>query len=324
MKKKLSKQYQKGRLLIVDGSNLAYRAYFVYHRPIRTKDGQKPGMVYGFLKMLRQYVHRFSARYLLVVFDTSEAKHSNFKNHLLESYKETRDKKRIDIDYELLDQQISHIRDVLGLFKVPVVWDKEGLGHEADDYVAYFSMHHNGRVIIVSSDKDFCQLIDKRVKVFNPSKDKILCNRNCFSVMGYKPTECVDYLCLVGDKSDNIPGYIGIGEVKARKFLDEFGSIQNFLDSDGEFPGIEKEGLKDLYERNKPIIDLREALKQYPIKKNKVPMERYYLKNQPHRKVTFSMKELFKLASKYYLEYYLDEKYVEPFKKLKRWHETLK
>ena len=142
--------------------------------------------------------------------------------------------------------------------------------------------------------------------------------------MGYKPTECVDYLCLVGDKSDNIPGYIGIGEVKARKFLDEFGSIQNFLDSDGEFPGIEKEGLKDLYERNKPIIDLREALKQYPIKKNKVPMERYYLKNQPHRKVTFSMKELFKLASKYYLEYYLDEKYVEPFKKLKRWHETLK
>ena len=117
-------------------------------------------------------------------------------------------------------------------------------------------------------------------------------------------------LCLVGDKSDDIPGYKGIGEVKARKFLDQFGSIENFLESEEKFPGIDNEGLSELYKRNKSLIDIRVALKEYPI--TTIPI--YY-----NKKNEILIKKLMGQFSEYSLNSFLTQEFLKPFKTLKQW-----
>ena len=134
--------------------------------------------------------------------------------------------------------------------------------------------------------------------------------------MGYSPEECVDYLCLLGDKSDDIPGYYGMGPVKIRKFLDQFGSIENFLsDPSNEFRGIDRDGLYDLYKRNKTLIDLEVAIKEYPLKK--IPI-RYYKKN------TVDIEALNRLFIYYSFQSFRNEAFLEPFYKLKTWHKIEK
>jgi 5''-3'' exonuclease (including N-terminal domain of PolI) len=220
-------------MLLVDGSNLAYRAYSKFET-FKDYKGRKIGLVYGFLKILESYIFRFHPKYTIVTFDTKESKESNFRKALWGSYKEHR-KKNLNIDMESFGKQLVIIRKILKYMNIPVVMDTKGLGHESDDYIGYIALKHSktrSKVTIISSDKDFCQLIGRYIRVYNPFKNTLISKGNCSAVMGYSPDECVDYLCLLGDKSDDIPGYRGIGEVKARSFLDKFGSIQNFLDDD--------------------------------------------------------------------------------------------
>jgi len=206
------------------------------------------------------------------------------------------------------------VKKLLKYLNIPVIWDSEGLGHEADDYIAYLSKVHKGRVTIISSDKDFGQLLEKdRVKIYNPAKEVLIRESTCKEYYGYEPHECVDYLCLVGDKSDDIPGYQGIGPVKARKFLDSFGSIVNYLENPkAKFRGIDREGLEYLYQRNPDLIDLKLALEKYPIEK--VPI--IYSKFQQIHYDKWA-----RLLNKYTLRTFMNDEFLEPFKRLKVWQE---
>lgn len=300
-------------LLLVDGSNLAHRAYQKF-KNLKTPQGLHTGLVYGFMRLLSGYTARFRPTHLIVTFDTKESKKSNFRNNLLGSYKEHRrdNAKKLDIDYEDFNRQLKSVKKILKYMNVPVVWDKKGLGHESDDYIAHFTFSHKGKVMIISSDKDFCQLISKRVKIYNPFKETIIQEKTCFDIMGYTPQECVDYLCLLGDKSDDIPGYMGMGPVKIRKFLTEFGSIKNFLSKPKDkFSGIDKDALEDLYSRNKVLIDLKVALKEYPLKSIPIIYSKENKINQP------KLRALFK---EYSLISFLTPDFINPFKKLKPWH----
>ena len=126
--------------------------------------------------------------------------------------------------------------------------------------------------------------------------------------MGYSANECVDYLILNGDKSDDIPGYYGMGEVKTRSFLDKFGSIEYFIKQrDEEFKGIEKEQLKELYKKNKSLIDLKTALTLYPIKK--VPWVNGCTNN-------IRKDRLFMVLDKFNLRSFKIPDFLEHFKKL--------
>lgn len=300
-------------LLLIDGSNLARRSYEKFKK-LKSSDGKNTGLIYGFMRLLYQYVNRFQPTYLIVTFDTKQSKSTNFRNKLIPEYKAHREKLNLSFDYEDFNTQLSVLRKLLKSLNVTYLWDKKGLGHEADDYIAYFTKHHTGKVIIISSDKDFGQLVDNRVKLFNPSKEDIVRVDNCKEVYGYEVSECVDYLCLVGDKSDDIPGYKGIGPVKARKFLDQFGSVDKFLkDSSAEFPGIDKEGLKYLYKVNRKLIDLNLALEKYPIKK--LPL----LFN---KKDKIYINKFISILEEYSLRSFQTEEFITPFKKLKRWKEN--
>lgn len=316
-------------LLLIDGSNLAHRAYSKF---LNLKDYKdiSCGMLYGFLKLLYSYILRFKPKYVVITFDTKQSKKSNYRNQLLGSYKIHRED--LKMDYEDYNRQLKEVIYTLKYLNIPLVYDLQGLGHEADDYIGYISMLHSkwhSKVIIVSSDKDFCQLINKDVTVFNPFKSERISINNCKNIMGYSPEECVDYLCLVGDKSDDIPGYKGIGVVKARMFLDQFGSIRNFLKSDSEFKGIDRDGLKDLYKRNKLLIDIRLALKKYPIKD--IPIiydveDRYAnehpIKNIPSKYRVFegiSIRKVKEVLDSHQFRSLNNREFFDTFSNLKQW-----
>lgn len=295
-------------LLIIDGSNLAHRAYIKFDK-LKSRKGVRTGMIYGFIRLLQQYTFRFKPGYLVVAFDTHESKESNFKKKLLEGYKAHREKK-ITIDYEDFNRQLRVIKRVLKYMGIPTIWDSVGLGHEADDYIGKLAANHRGKSIIISSDKDFCQLlILDRIKVFNPAKEGMIHKRNCREVMGYSPEETVDWLCLVGDTSDDIPGYRGIGPVKAREFLNKYGSVKSFLDSDAEEKNIEKEAMRLTYDRNVLLISFKEGMKRYPI--TKFPMQE-----------TKGMDEdkLRKIFTKYTLMSFLVPEFLQPFYTLKKYN----
>ena len=297
-------------LLIIDGSNLAHRAYHKFNN--MRYEGIKTGMMYGFLRLLQQYAIRFRCKYLLVTFDTKESKSSNFRNELLGSYKIHR-KDNLRIDFEDFNAQAKNLKRILKLLNVPVIWDNIGLGHESDDYIGYFALKHSSthsKVTILSSDKDFCQLIGQDIKVFNPFKSQLITQRNCTEIMGYSPEECVDYLCLLGDHSDDIPGYKGMGEKKTRAFLDQFGSIAKFLKSKSEFRGIDRDGLEDLYKRNKELIDVRVALEKHPLKE--IPII-YHPSNKVDRD------RLKRLFIKYGFASFMSSSFFETFENLKQY-----
>lgn len=291
--------------MVVDGSNLAHRSYYKF-KNLKANNGAGTGLVYGFLRIFGSYLVRFKPSHVVITFDTHKSKSSNFRNDLLEGYKAHRSK--VSMDYEDFNKQLSLLRRILRLLGVQMIIDNKGLGHESDDYIAWLVINHKGKSLIISSDKDFCQLLDKKVKIFNPSKETLIHHQTCREIMGYSAEECVDYLILNGDKSDDIPGYYGMGEVKTRSFLDQFGSIADFIDTRGaEFKGIERDQLEELYKKNKSLIDLRSALNLYPIKI--IPWVKGCTNN-------IRKDRLFMVLDKFNLRSFKISDFLEPFKKL--------
>ena len=302
-------------LMIVDGSNLAHRSFHKFKN--LTYKGEHTGLIYGFMRILQSYLVRFRPTYVLVTFDTHESKSSNFRNKLLGGYKEHRTRD-LSMDYESFNKQTKILKKVLRYLNIPVIWDKKGLGHESDDYIGHFALNHTGKVVIISSDKDFCQLLSSRVKIFNPSKETLVLEKTCKEVMGYSAKECVDYLCLLGDKSDDIPGYKGMGEKNTRAFLDKFGSISAFLaDPEASYSRIDREGLEAVYNRNVEMIDIRVALSKYPLKK--IPIAYPYKADKKEL-----LRKLKLLFIKYGTMSFMTSTFLEPFNKLltkSTWHE---
>lgn len=308
MKEKMKSK--KESVMIVDGSNLAYRAYYSYPN-INTRSHGHLGLVYGFLRILNSYIVRFKPDVLVVIFDSKQSKKSNFRNALLEEYKIHRaDKTNLNFDSQSFNKQQLIVRRVLLSLGITIIWDKVGLGHETDDYIAYIARSTTKKeFMIISSDKDFYQLVGKSIKIFNPSKDAIVAPYNGVKIFGYKPSIHKEFLMLVGDKSDGVPGYKGIGKVRAKLFFEQFGTIQGYLDSKEEFPNITKQGVEFLYKRNRALIDLDYALEHYPI--TEVPI---YNKK-------FNYERAFKLLDKYSMTAFLTTEFKQTFKELKQWRE---
>ena len=294
--------------MVIDGSNLAYRAYFKF-RNIQTTSYGHLGLVYGFIKILQSYLIRFKPTKLVVIFDTKESKRSNFRNTLLDGYKIQRSiKTNLDFDYKQFNKQLKSLRGILTSLGVSVIWDNKGLGHETDDYIAYIvTKGKKDKNLIISSDKDFYQLVTKKTKIFNPSQDKLITLYNGEEVYGYTPKLHKEFLILNGDASDSVPGYKGMGPVRCKAFFKQFGSIEGYLNSPDEYPYVTKEGVDFLYKRNKPLVDLEYALKKYPVKE--VPLiNREY-----------NYKRAFKQLDRYSMSSFLNPDFAKLFKNLEQW-----
>lgn len=226
------------KLMILDGNSLLFRAFYALP-PLKTKKGQYTNAVYGFLSMLYKLIDTYSPDYLCVAFDPQKP---TFRHEQYKDYKATRQKAPNE-----LVQQFKLIRDVLDVHKIKRV---EVEGFEADDLAGTFANEAKAetKVYLVTSDKDYLQLIDENVKVVLTKKGvtntEEMDLKSMEEVYGLTPEQFVDLKALMGDSSDNIPGVSGVGEKTALKLMQEYKSLDNIYENIDEIKGKLKEKLE--------------------------------------------------------------------------------
>lgn len=300
----------KDKILVIDGEHMIHRALHKFDN-MKSASGKPSGAVFGFFRIFRSLVFQLTPDKVIITFDNGRAP---LRTNLCPGYKGH----RVHLGHDLeifLEQKTSILRGLKAL-RVPYIYDQDKkLGYEGDDFIAWVTkeLSPNNKIIIVSGDKDFIQLIDKNVMVYHPTKLYIN-SANSLEQMGYTPSECVDYLSLMGDKSDDIPGYRGMGEKKIRKFLDSFGSIDNFLsDPNNSFSGIERDKLEELRCTNKKMIDLNWFIEEgNPTSYDQIESVTKKL-NKPIREDIFHQ-----ICQEYSMRSLMEPSFIEPIKKLKR------
>jgi 5'-3' exonuclease len=244
-------------LLLVDAYSMIYRAFFAI-RSLTGPQGQPVNAVFGFTKMLRKLLAEHRPTHCAVVFDLGAPRK---RLAVLPSYKEHRPPTPPD-----LDAQLPVIRNVLSGLRVAIV---EIEGEEADDIIATLAKQaaHDGvRVLIASTDKDFAQLVGPGIELLRSNADQeTTFNAEAVKTRyGVRPDQIVDYLSLVGDSVDNIPGVPGIGEKTAAELLHRYDNIANLLDHAAELsrPKLRDALLAaaDRLQTNRALIALRTDL----------------------------------------------------------------
>jgi len=207
------------RLLLVDGHAYAYRAFHAI-RSLNAPDGTPTNAIYGFVKMLQKLVAALRPTHQLVIWDGGLAPE---RLAALPEYKAQRPPTP-----EALAQQLPQIEAWLAAAGHPQLCRD---GTEADDWIGTYTRRAQAmewNVVIASSDKDFMQLVNDRVGLFNPNDktEKIWTAADVEAKAGVPPEQIVDWLALVGDSVDNIPGVPGVGPKTAAELLRRFGSIE--------------------------------------------------------------------------------------------------
>lgn len=228
------------RLFLIDGYALIYRAFFaMIARPLTTQRGENTSAAWGVTNFLLRLRQRHHPDFLGWVHDVGES----FRHREYPAYKATREKLSEELQQDF-NRSVERIVELLAAFRVPVF----GLeGFEADDVIGTLAVAAAGRglqSVIVSGDKDFYQLIGPGVALLNPGRggpaaveETWVDERNAGERFGITPAQVVDYLALVGDSSDNVPGVKGVGEKTAVELLRTYGTLDAILAHAGELPG---------------------------------------------------------------------------------------
>ena len=225
------------RLFLVDGYALIYRAFFaMIGRPLRTSRGENTSAAWGVANFLHRLITEHRPDYLAWVHDAG----TSFREEIYPEYKATREK----LDDELqedFDRSVERIEELLDAFAVSLVAVE---GYEADDVLgtlATRAAEAGLEAVIVSGDKDFYQLIAPHISLLNPGRrgpaaveEQWVTPENAHERLGVPPERVVDFLALVGDASDNIPGVRGVGEKTARKLIEEYGDLDTILERAGD------------------------------------------------------------------------------------------
>ena len=231
-------------LYLLDAMALAYRAHFIFiSRPLINSKGQNTSAAYGFTTALLRLIEEHGMEDILVVFDAPGEK-GTFRDAMYDQYKANRPPMPDD-----LSANLPYIKKIVQAMDIPVV---EAPGVEADDVIgtlACRAQEEGARVVIVSPDKDFQQLLKPGISIYRPAHrgeefDPI--TEDTFrEKFGLDPEQFIDILALMGDSSDNVPGVPGIGEKTAVKLLQEYGSVENLLNHVDEVKGKKaREGLQ--------------------------------------------------------------------------------
>ena len=208
------------KLILVDGSSFLFRAFHAVP-PLTNANGEPTNAIYGVSNMLRKLINDYATPYVAVVFD---APGKNFRHALYEPYKANRppmpDELRVQI------QPLHSLIQALGL---PLIIES---GVEADDVLgslARMAAERGFQVIISTGDKDMAQLVDENIRLENTMTGSMMDIAGVEEKFGVKPAQIIDYLALMGDTVDNIPGVPKVGPKTAAKWLNEYGSLDNLM-----------------------------------------------------------------------------------------------
>ncbi len=207
-------------LYLIDGNSYIYRAFYAI-RGLSTSTGVPTNAVYGFTTMLLKILREKKPEYFAVVFD---APGPTKRHEAYEKYKAHRPAMPDD-----LRPQIPLIKEITDSFSIRMI---EKDGYEADDILGAIARDAESRgldVYIVTGDKDMCQAVSRRIRLYDTMKERITAEEDVVQRFGVEPSRFPEIIALTGDVSDNIPGVPGIGEKTAVKLLKEFGSLDNLI-----------------------------------------------------------------------------------------------
>ncbi len=235
-------------ILLIDGNSLLYRSFYAIKHLSNSK-GFPTNAIFGFLSSMRKFMDQHNPDSMGVVFDT---KGPTFRHLAFKEYKAHR--KPMPDDLVI---QIPMLRKILKALNIPILEKKK---YEADDVLGSLSRivpSYNLHSIIVTTDKDLLQLVDKNTSVYNNSKDLLLNEDGVEEMFGVPPSKIIDVLALWGDASDNIPGVPGIGEKTSKMLINQFGCIDELLENLGR---VEKIGLREKITENLAQLQLSREL----------------------------------------------------------------
>lgn len=290
------------RALIIDGMGLVYAAYHSYSKLSFGKSSTS--ILFGVPKMLKSILLKFPTNKIIVCWDGDRHKK---RLKILPTYKSHRDSKRDPVEHAKMHKQVRGLRKLLFALGIPQAYDKKVEGDDMVYFVAKDAVK-TSRLLIFSGDKDMCQLINHDISVLHLRTGELI---TPFAFKGTFPVELpqfIDYLCLCGDKSDDIPNYTGFGPATSRRFFESFYSVKQYIASSKDFSGLaDKEGVVEHYKRNRRLIDL------------KFFCERYYAKDYTPRFYAGSQFPNYdpikyrSICLKYNLKTLLDPKFIKAF-----------
>ena len=248
LRRVLMAQVPENPLILVDGSSYLFRAY---HAPphLTNSKGEATGAIYGVINMLKSLVKQYSPSHMVVIFD---AKGPTFRNEMYSEYKANRPPMPDD-----LRTQIEPIHNIIRAMGLPLISIP---GVEADDVIgtlAKQASEQKRHVLISTGDKDMAQLVDDHVTLINTMTNTILDPEGVVEKFGIGPELIIDFLALMGDKVDNIPGVPGVGEKTALAMLQGLGSIDSLYNNLDKIAELGFRGSKTM---SKKLEDNKEQL----------------------------------------------------------------
>jgi DNA polymerase I len=222
-------------LLLVDGSSYLYRAFHAMP-DLRNAEGAPTGAIYGMINMLRRLRQDYEAAYIACVFD---AKGKTFRDDLYPEYKANRASMPED-----LVRQIEPIHEVVRAMGWPILMVE---GIEADDVIGTLAVQAASQglnTVVSTGDKDLAQLVNERVTLVNTMSNEKLDRDGVIAKFGVPPERIVDYLTLVGDTVDNVPGVEKVGPKTAVKWLTQYGTLDGVIEHAKDIGGVVGENLR--------------------------------------------------------------------------------
>lgn len=222
-------------LVLIDGTSYLYRAFHALP-PLSNSRGEPTGAVYGVINMLRKLIKDTHPEYIVVVFD---AKGKTFREELYTDYKAHRPTMPDD-----LQRQIEPLYAIVRSLGLPLIIHP---GVEADDVIgtlATEAIQQELPVLISTGDKDFAQLVSDKITLVNTMTNTRLDRQGVIDKFGVTPEQITDYLSLIGDTVDNVPGIPNVGPKTAKKWLNQYGNLESLIKNANEIKGKVGENLK--------------------------------------------------------------------------------
>ena len=223
-------------VVLIDGSSYLFRAFHALPKLMSTK-GAHTGAIRGVISMIKKLMKDYEGSHIAVVFD---ARGKSFRNELYAEYKANRSKMPDD-----LREQITPIQNIIQMMGLPLIIIE---GVEADDVIGTLACQATAMqlpVVISTGDKDMAQLVNEHVTLINTMTDTLMDHEGVIAKFGVRPDQIIDYLALVGDTSDNIPGVPKCGPKTAVKWLAEYGSLEGVIENSDAVKGKVGDYLRD-------------------------------------------------------------------------------